>query len=113
MVTFMLRRRVIIPTASADRGTGDPMPMSFPVSRGSGCGRDDEEGARTGVRVAFIESAVSVPTMCGGRTGGARSSDGVVSRPPLPRFGPYIQNQIRFSVDNRGWTEHAHIFVSE
>ena len=37
MLTFMLRRRVIIPTASADSGTGDPMPISFPVSRGSGC----------------------------------------------------------------------------
>jgi hypothetical protein len=89
MPTFMLRRRVIIPTASEDRGTGDPMPMSFPVSRGSGCGRDDEEAA--GVPVACVESAVSVPTKCGGITGGTRSSDGAVSIPPFPRFGPYSQ----------------------
>lgn len=33
--TFMLRNRVIIPTDSADSGTGDPIPISCPVSRGN------------------------------------------------------------------------------
>jgi hypothetical protein len=83
--TFMLRRRVITPTASADSGTGDPMPISFPVSRGSGC--CDEDGVEVPV-VGGVESAVSVPNSCAGTTGGARSSDGVVSMPPFPRFGP-------------------------
>ncbi len=82
MPTFMLRRRVITPTASADSGTGDPMPISFPVSRGSGC---DEDGVED---VGGVESAVSVPSRWAGATGGARSSDGVVSIPPFPRFGP-------------------------
>jgi len=90
MPTFMLRRRVITPTASADSGTGDPMPISFPVSRGRGCGRD--KGATcvpvAVAAVASVESARSVPTRCGGPTGGARWSDGVVSIPPLPRLGP-------------------------
>jgi hypothetical protein len=80
----MLRRRVIIPTASADSGTGEPMPISFPVSRGSGC---DEDGVEMPV-VGGVESAVSVPTRWTGATGGARSSDGLVSRPPFPRFVP-------------------------
>ena len=80
----MLRRRVITPTASADSGTGDPMPISFPVSRGSGC---DEDGAEVPV-AGGVKSAVSVPSSWGGTTGGARSSDGVVSIPPFPRFGP-------------------------
>jgi hypothetical protein len=84
MPTFMLRRRVITPTAWADSGTGDPMPISFPVSRGSGC---DEDGVEVPV-VGGVESAVSVPNNWTGTTGGARSSDGVVSIPPLPRFGP-------------------------
>ena len=84
MPTFMLRRWVITPTASADRGTGDPMPISFPVSRGSGC---DEDGVEEPV-VGGVESAVSVPNSWAGTTGGARSSDGVVSTPPFPRFGP-------------------------
>jgi hypothetical protein len=43
--TFTLRRRVIIPTASADSRTGDPMPISFPVSRGSSCDEDAVEVA--------------------------------------------------------------------
>lgn len=80
----MLRRRVIIPTASPDSSTGDPMPISFPVSRGSGC---DEDGVEVPV-VGGVESAVSVPNKCAGTTGGARSSDGVVSMPPFPKFGP-------------------------
>lgn len=80
----MLRRRVITPTASTDSGTGDPMPISFPDSRGSGC---DEDGVEVPV-VGGVESAVSVPISWAGTTGGARSSDGVVSTPPLPRFGP-------------------------
>lgn len=81
----MLRRRVIILTASADSGTGDPMPISFPVSRGSNSGRGEEA---SGVLVAGAESALSDPSRCGGATGGARSSDGVASMPPFPRFGP-------------------------
>jgi hypothetical protein len=88
----MLRRRVIIPTASEDRGTGDPMPMSFPVSRGSGCGRDEEDEEAAGLSVTCVESAVSVPTKCGGTAGGSRSSDGAVSIPPFPRFGPYTES---------------------
>ena len=87
----MLRRRVIIPTASAESGTGDPMPISFPVSRGSGCD-EDVEGAVVGgaSELVHVESAVSVPTRWAGAAGGARSSDGVVSMPPFPRFGPCI-----------------------
>lgn len=34
-LTFIFRRRVMMPTASADSGTGEPIPMSCPVSRGS------------------------------------------------------------------------------
>jgi hypothetical protein len=90
----MLRRRVIIPTASADSGTGDPMPISFPVSRGSGCDGDAVEVPVVGgaIELVGVESAVSVPTRWAGTTGGARSSDGDVSIPPLPRFGPCIQS---------------------
>jgi hypothetical protein len=90
----MLRRCVIIPTASADSGTGDPMPISFPVSRGSGCDEDAVEVAGIGdaFELVHVESAVSVPTRCAGAAGGARSSDGVVSIPPFPRFGPCMQS---------------------
>ena len=88
----MLRRRVITPTASAESGTGDPMPISFPVSRGSGCDEDAVEGAVVGgaFELVHVRSAVSVPTRWAGAAGGARSSDGVVSMPPFPRFGPCI-----------------------
>lgn len=87
MLTFMLRRRVITVTASAESGTGEPIPISCPVSRGRGWDK-----GRT-------VSAVSVPTSCGGTTGGARSCDGVVSMPPFPRFCPYRRSgQIRTSV---------------
>jgi hypothetical protein len=94
MPTFMLRRRVIIPTASADNGTGDPMPISFPVSRGSGCDEDVAAVPVVGGATELVraESAVSVPTRWAGATGAARSSDGVVSIPPFPRFGPCIQS---------------------
>jgi hypothetical protein len=84
MPTFMLRRRVITPTTSTDSGTGDPMPISFPVSRGSGC---NEDGVEVPV-VGGVESAVLVPSRWAGTTGGARSSDGAVSILPFPRFGP-------------------------
>jgi len=33
--TFMFLRRVMTPTASLESGTGDPIPMSSPVSRGN------------------------------------------------------------------------------
>ena len=91
-LTFMLRRRVIIPTASAESGTGDPMPISFPVSRGSGCNEDTDTVAVVGggIELVHVESAMSVPTRWVGAAGGARSSDGVVSMPPFPRFGPCI-----------------------
>ena len=94
MPTFMLRRRVIIPTASADNGTGDPMPISFPVSRGRGCNEEADAVSVVGdaTEWARAESAVSVPTRWVGATGAARSSDGVVSIPPFPRFGPCIQS---------------------
>jgi hypothetical protein len=90
----MLRRRVIIPTASADNGTGDPIPISFPVSRGSGCEEDEVEVPVVGgtTELVGLESAVLVPTRWGGTTGGARSSDGDVSIPPFPRVGPCIQS---------------------
>ena len=39
----MLRSRVIIPTASAESGTGDPIPMSCPVSRGRSLERDSPD----------------------------------------------------------------------
>ena len=39
-----------------------------------------------------VKSAVLVPTRWAGTTGAARSSDGVVSIPPFPRFGPCIQS---------------------
>ena len=68
MPTFMLRRRVIFPTASTDSGTGDFMSISFPVSRGSGC---DEDGVEAPV-VGGVESAVSVPNRWAGTTGSAR-----------------------------------------
>jgi hypothetical protein len=93
MPTFMLRRRVIIPTASADSGTGDPMPISFPVSRGSGCDEDAVEVPVVGGAIELrVKSAVSVPIRWAGTTGGARSSDGDVSIPPFPRLGPCIQS---------------------
>ena len=53
----MLRRWVITPTASADSGTGDPISISFLVSRESGC---DEDRVEVPV-VGGVESAVSVP----------------------------------------------------
>jgi hypothetical protein len=92
VLTFMLRRRVIIPTASADSGTGDPMPISFPVSRGSGCDEVVVVVPTVGgaIGLVCVKSAVLVPTRWAGTTGAARSSDGVVSMPPFPRFGPYI-----------------------
>lgn len=34
-LTFIFLKRVMTRTASLERGTGDPMPMSIPVSRGS------------------------------------------------------------------------------
>ena len=40
--TFIFLSRVMISTASLDKGTGEPIPMSFPVSRGrSFVGVDD------------------------------------------------------------------------
>jgi len=93
----MLRRRVIIPTASAESGTGDPMPISCPVSRGRGCDTEATDAAVAGDVVALVRvgSAVSDPTRCGGGTGGARSPDGVVSMPPFPRFGPCMRSDQR------------------
>ena len=36
--TFIFLNRVITPTASLDSGTGDPIPISWPVSLGSNFG---------------------------------------------------------------------------
>jgi hypothetical protein len=99
----MLRRRVIIPTASADSRTGDPMPISCPVSRGRGCDTEATDAVLfSGDPAALVRvESVSDPTRCGGGTGGARSSDGVVSMPPFPRFGPCTQSDQRWWITER------------
>lgn len=57
----MFRSRVITPTASKDKGTGDPMPISCPVSRGNNFG------------VSVPGLAMSVAGLAGGNLSGFAS----------------------------------------
>lgn len=103
--TFIFLKRVIIWTASVDRGTGEPMPMSWPVSLGSNlfrCGYaslfsslvplsfslDLGLGSMQAVPVAN-DSGLSSLLRCSGGAGANRSELGMTSIPFFPRFGPW------------------------
>jgi hypothetical protein len=108
--TFMFLNLVITCTASADNGTGEPIPISWPVSRGKslglgwdiGVGVDEREDGSllAGVAVDSTKSGAMGGVMrsvfCteslrwSGGAGAVRSSLGMMSIPPLPRFGPCI-----------------------
>ena len=102
----MFRSRVITLTASAESGTGDPIPISCPVSRGiaflTGVLSDSAVSAagfwtaEVFELVPFVkDSGFSFGVAnwnCGGASGAARSSLGVISIPPFPILGPYMMN---------------------
>lgn len=88
-LTFIFRKRVMTPTASVDNGTGEPIPISCPVSRGSsfvvvGCspsgpmGFDKDSGLSSKTR----------DSRWAGGAGAERSSLGTMSIPPLPSSLP-------------------------
>jgi len=90
--TFMLRSLVITSTASFDRGTGDPIPMSSPVSRGSNFGTFPVEPVSAGSVTLDNNSGFPVlwTSVCkwSGGAGTNLSSLGVESMPSLPIFLP-------------------------
>ena len=83
----------MIPTASPDRGTGEPIPMSSPVSRGNSLCCDPSEDVSSN-DPDVLESDSGLPCIsvmdckCGGGTGAERSLLGRVSMPPAPNFSP-------------------------
>ena len=97
--TFIFLSLVIISTVSDDNGTGDPIPISCPVSRGSNLTLDfsspspskssgiGESVSSEGFRLSA--SGLLSLSKCGGGAGAARCSQGITSTPPLPRLGPY------------------------
>lgn len=86
----MFRNRVIMPTASEDRGTGEPIPMSCPVSRGSNLGLSLEPSVVPGTLESGNRSGLVSALNCKweGASGAERSSLGTISMPPFPMFGP-------------------------
>jgi hypothetical protein len=84
----------MIPTASPDRGTGEHIPMSSPVSRGNSLCRDPSEDDVSPNDPDVLESDSGLPCIsvmdckCGGGNGAERSSLGSVSMPPTPKFSP-------------------------
>ena len=101
-----------MPTASDDNGTGDDMPISVPVSRGSGvpavgigvllAGVDNGVPSRSGDALAnasATRSTLALSDVSGktsgnlywllvGGSGAWRSSEGTIDIPPLPLLGP-------------------------
>ncbi len=76
------------PTASLESGTGEPIPMSFPVSRGRSFGSDVEAESPSLDSDSGLPSSSVLSLRCGGGAGADRSSLGVRSTPPLPRPAP-------------------------
>jgi len=90
----MLRSLVITSTASFDRGTGDPIPISSPVSRGSSFGTFPVEPVWAGSVTWNLDNNSGFPvfwtSFCkwSGGAGANLSSLGVESMPSLPIFSP-------------------------
>jgi hypothetical protein len=70
-------------TASFDNGTGEPIPMSCPVSRGRSFPSFTRDVASDLVNLSELSGNSE-----GGR-GADRTSLGVRSTPPFPRFSPW------------------------
>ena len=87
LLTFRFRKLVITLTASAESGTGEPKPMSSPVSLGRGL---DAEGFED--PSALVSTGREVDSHCtsAGASGAERTSLGVVSIPFRPRFSPCL-----------------------
>lgn len=86
--TFKFRKLVITLTASADRGTGEPYPISSPVSRGRGLDFDDPPSASVSTGRAWALSSFALSSV--GSSGAVRVSLGTVSMPFRPRLSPYM-----------------------
>ena len=72
----MLRSLVITRTASALSGTGEPIPMSSPVSRGKSFLTGDNPFSDVGARWA-------------GASGACLAKLGTLESPPQPTFAPF------------------------
>lgn len=73
----------MISTVSFDNGTGEPMPMSWPVSRGRSFPPFIRDTASDLVNLSELSGNFE-----GGR-GADLSSLGIRSTPPLPRLSPW------------------------
>ena len=88
LLTFRFRKLVITLTASAESGTGEPKPISSPVSLGRGSNAEDFEDPPS----ALVSTGREVDSDCtsAGASGAERTSLGVVSIPFRPRFSPCL-----------------------
>ena len=108
--TFVFLKRVIIWTASAESGTGDPMPISWPVSLGSGFFRCEYSSSSSSsapfssllelslgsIHVPHVanDSGLSSLSRCSGGAGANRSELGMTSIPFFPKFGPCAEIRV-------------------
>lgn len=79
---------MITPTASLDSGTGEPIPISAPVSRGSSLACSPPAALDVFARDSGLPPLSVSDARWAGGAGAYLSSLGVVSIPPLPRRSP-------------------------